>query len=73
ILFMRSWLRTKPRLLMNHGSNQWGRSLVLELRGSRKLFSGLIDRIWGEAVAGLIDQSWTCTSCVLCSLLQANL
>ncbi|KAH1114319.1 hypothetical protein J1N35_007697 [Gossypium stocksii] len=30
----------------------------------KESISGLIDRIWGEGVARLIDQSWTSTSCV---------
>ncbi|KAK5794032.1 hypothetical protein PVK06_035223 [Gossypium arboreum] len=46
-------------------------------RAIAKKFQGAIscyiDRIWGEEVAGLIDQSWTSTSCVPCSLLQAKL
>ncbi|KAH1039280.1 hypothetical protein J1N35_041023 [Gossypium stocksii] len=34
---------------------------------------GLIDQILGEFVAGLIDQSWTCTLFMPCNLLQAKL
>ncbi|KAK5840090.1 hypothetical protein PVK06_008959 [Gossypium arboreum] len=38
----------------------------------KEAISGLVDRIWGEAIAGLVYQSWTSSSCVPCSLLQAE-
>ncbi|KAK5835869.1 hypothetical protein PVK06_011583 [Gossypium arboreum] len=33
----------------------------------------LIDQVWGEPIAGLIDRAGACTPCVPCKLLQAKL